>query len=294
VTRPPVDVVVPFAGTPTELEEVRRRLARLELCHDDTIVVVDNTPGHGPAGAGAVPVINAVEYPTPPYARNRGAERGSAEWVLFLDADVVPPPDLLDLYFEQPPSDQSALLAGGVVDEPVPPSGPPAARYNHLRRSMSQDLTFGYGPRWGFALTANLAVRRAAFQAVGGFRDHIFNGEDADLTYRLREAGWKVERRERAAVVHLSRRSARAFVRQKAIHGSAAAWLNEHYPGSFLPRGRAGLVWWALRFTTTGLVQAALKRDRDLAILKVFDAMENLAYEFGRSRSNERPRTGYG
>lgn len=291
VTRPPVDVVVPFAGTPGELEEVRRRMARLELRDRDTIVLVDNTPGHGPASGDPFPVINAVEFPTPPYARNRGAERGSAEWVVFLDADVVPPPDLLDLYFEPPPSDRSAIIAGGVVDEPVPPSGPAAARYNHLRRTMSQDMTLGYGPRWGFPQTANVAVRRAAFEAVGGFRDHIFNGEDADLTYRLREAGWEVERRERAVVVHLSRKSAYAIARQKAIHGSAAAWLNERYPGSFQPRGRAGLVWWALRFTTTGLVQAARKRDRDLAIIKVFDAIENLAYEFGRSLSNERVRT---
>jgi GT2 family glycosyltransferase len=291
VIRPSVDVVVPFRGTPAELEEVRARLARLRLRTGDSIVLVDNTPGNGPAPAGPVPVVNAVEFPTPPYARNRGAEGGSAEWVVFLDADVVPREDLLDLYFDPLPGERTAILAGGVVDEAVPRSGPAAARYNHLRRAMSQDVTLGYGPRWGFAQTANVAVRRAAFEAVGRFRDHIFNGEDADLTYRLRAAGWEVERRERAAAVHLSRKSAYAIIRQKAIHGSASAWLNEQYPGSFLPRRRAGLVWWALRFTTTGLLQAARARDRDLAILKVFDAIENLAYEFGRSLSNERPRT---
>jgi len=286
-----VDVVVPFSGTPADLEAVRLRFARIRLRDGDSIVVVDNTPGHGPAPAGPVPVINAAEFPTPPYARNRGAERGSAEWIVFLDADVVPGGDLLDGYFEPAPGERTALLAGGVIDEPVPPSGPAVPRYNHLRRAMSQDVTLGYGPRWGFPQTANAAVRRSAFESVGGFRDHIFNGEDADLTYRLRHAGWEVERREDATVVHLSRASAYALARQKLIHGSAAAWLNEQYPGSFEARGRAGLVWWALRFTVAGVAQAVRERNRDLAILKVFDALENVAYEFGRSLSNERPRT---
>lgn len=105
---------------------------------------------------------------------------------------------------------------------------------------MSQDNTLQRG-RWGFAQTANAACRRLAFEAVQGFREDIRSAEDADLTYRLRAAGWELERREGAAVVHRSRQSVSGFVVQKAGHGAGAAWLNRTYPGSFPARRRPGL-----------------------------------------------------
>jgi GT2 family glycosyltransferase len=154
---------------------------------------------------------------------------------------------------------------------------------------MSQDNTLEYGPEWGFAKTANCAFRREAFEAVGGFRDSIRAGEDADLTYRLRAAGWGLERREAASVVHASRRTARDLAVQWLGFGSAGAWLEKTYPGSFPARRRPGLVWWGLRFVASGLLRAGRRRDRDIALRAVFEPLEQLSYEFGRSLPNERP-----
>lgn len=280
-------MVVPFRGRPTELEGLRARLARVCLRPGDSVVVVDNTPGHGPLD-GLVPVLHAAERATPGFARNRGAARGSAEWLLFIDADVMPPTDLLDRYFDPPAGDHTGLLAGGVLDEPVPVGARPMLRYAYLRGTMSQDNTFRFGS-WGFAQTANAACRRVAFESVGGFRDDIRAGEDADLTFRLRAAGWEVERRESAAVVHRSRKTVRAFAAQRALHGAAAAWLAREYPGSFPARRRPGLVWWGIRTTVKGLVSAARSRDRDKAVWAVLEPLEELATEFGRSLPNERP-----
>ena len=123
-------------------------------------------------------------------------------------------------------------MGGGVIDEPVPADAPAAARYAHLRALMSQENTFGWDD-WSFPQTTNAACRRTAFEAVGGFREDIRAAEDADLTYRLKAAGWEVERREQAAVVHLSRRTTRAFVRQRLLHGAGGAWLDRQYPGRF-------------------------------------------------------------
>ena len=282
-----MDVVVPFRGGPAELEELRTRLEALRLRPGDSLVVVDNTPGHGPLD-GTVPVIHAADRQSPGFARNRGAARGSAEWLVFLDADVVPPPDLLDRYFDPPPADRTALLGGGVVDDPAPEDAPAAARYAYLRGLMSQDDSFRFGSH-GFPKTANAACRRAAFEAVGGFREDIRAAEDADLTYRLRAADWGVERREDARVVHMSRRRARDLVAQKLRDGAGAAWLDREYPGVFPPRRRPGLVWWGVRTVAKGLLAAARSRDRDKAVWAVFEPLEQLAVEFGRSLSNERP-----
>ena len=73
---------------------------------------------------GQVPVTHAPEISAPGFARNRGAAEGSAEWLVFIDADVHAPPDLLDRYFETSPGPEVGLLAGEIVDEAVPPSAP--------------------------------------------------------------------------------------------------------------------------------------------------------------------------
>lgn len=284
-------MVVPFKGSATQLADLQGRLASLETEPGTTVTIVDNTPGRGPVAApegGKVRVIHAGEIATPSFARNRGAEVGDGEWIVFVDADVAVPSDLLHRYFDPPPGERTGLLAGGIKDAEVPPTGPAVARYAYIRRFMSQADTMRFGD-WAFPKTANVACRRTAFEEVGGFRDHIRAGEDADLTFRMRAAGWALEPREDAAVVHHNRQTARGFALQKLGHGAGAGWLAREYPGAFPARGRAGLLWWGVRHLTTGLLEALRARDRDRAIWAVFDPLELLAHEFGRSLPNERP-----
>ena len=291
VQRPTVDVIVPFRGSTESLHRLRRRLASISLQDGDSVLVVDNTPGRerlGDSDADAVAVLHAPERATPAFARNRGAARGGAEWLVFLDADTEPRPDLLDRYFDPSPAPWTGLIGGGVIDEPADPDAPLVARYTHLRRSMSQEDTFGFGD-WGYPKTANVACRRAAFEAVGGFREEIRAAEDADLTYRLRSAGWGVERREDASVVHASRKTVREFIAQQTVWGAGGAWVARMYPGSVPLVGRAGVIRWAVRSTLGGLLTAVRRRDRDTAILAVFRPLEALAWEFGRLLPNERP-----
>lgn len=206
---------------------------------------------------------------------------------MFLDADVAPADDLLDRYFEPPPAPDTALLGGGVLDEPVPLDAPVVARYAFLRRTMSQQRTFDFG-RWGYPKSANIACRRSAFETIGGFREDIRAAEDADLTYRLRGAGFQVERREAASVIHFSRRTLGSLVRQQALWGAGGAWLARVYPESVpLARGSA-LARWAFGETARGLMRLR-PRDRDSAIYALLRPVEALAFEIGRLLPNERP-----
>lgn len=286
--RPSVDVVVPFAGSQAELTVVCERMAALQLRPGDTLLVVDNTPGHASPNGTAVSVLRADERQTPAFARNQGAARGTAEWLVFLDADASPLPELLDRYFDPPPRARTGLIGGGVTDQEVPRGAPPVARYTYLRGVMSQERTFGFG-EWGYPKSANIACRRAAFEAAGGFREEIRAAEDADLTYRLRAAGWEVERRDEATVVHLSRRTLRGLVEQQLLWGAGGAWLDRQYPGSVPLISGARVVRWGLSRTAKGLLRVR-RPDRDAAIYAVLRPVEALAWELGRLRSNERPR----
>lgn len=281
--------MLPFRGSDAQLASVLERLEGLELAPGDSVTVADNRPGaRGGDGRGAVRVLGAGERQTSYHARNRAAALGSAEWLVFLDADVLPPADLLERYFEPVPDAHVAVLAGAVVDEePGPDEGTSASRYAWLKSSMSQEITLGHD-QWAFAQTANAAVRRKAFEQVGGFEAGVRSGGDADLCFRVRAAGWELERREQAAVVHRNRQTVPRMLAQRARHGAGAAWLSERWPGA-LPRRRwPGLAWWSLRRAGAGVVAAA-KGDRDAALLGVLDGPAVWAFELGRLIPN-RPR----
>ena len=289
-----MDVVVPFGGPRDELDQLRARLGRLRLRPGDSVLIVDNTPKRLGAKASSngstVPILRAAERRTPGYARNRGAVEGTAEWIVFFDADTEPSEDLLDRYFEPEPHESTALIGGGVQDEPIASSGRPAARYQYMWAGLKQDNTFRLGS-WGFPVTANVAVRRAAFEAIGGFRDDIRAGEDADLTYRLRAAGWCVERREEAAVTHRTRQTLGSFIGQQVLHAAGAAWLERHYPGSSPSDARLGLSPRAVHVAAARLVAAARSGDRDRLVWAVCEPAQRLAWKYGRSLPNRRPLT---
>ena len=149
---------------------------------------------------------------------------------------------------------------------------------------MSQEDTFDFGDQWGYPKTANVACRRTAFEEVGGFREEIRAAEDADLTYRLRAAGWEVERREHAAVVHASRTTLRGLVPSSAGARAAPGWTR-------VPR--VGARWWAGGPAALGRVHHARRprpggaharpRRGDLAVIR---PLEVLAWEFGRLLPN--------
>jgi mycofactocin glycosyltransferase len=283
--RPSVDVVVPFAGSRSELWAVCERMAALRLGPEDSLLVVDNTPRRGAdAGdAAGVTVVPAAGRRTPGFARNQGAARGTAEWIVFIDADAVPERELLDRYFDPPPGARTALIGGGVLDEPVPQSGPPVARYTYLRQTMSPERTFSFGD-WAYPKSANIAVRRSAFDSIAGFREDIRAAEDADLAYRLKAAGWAVERREPASIEHLNRRTLRGLIKQQALWGAGGAWLERAYPGA-MPRDRGPGFRLPHRGERGG---GRALGGRDAIIYALLRPVEALAWELGRLLPNRR------
>ena len=278
--RPAVDVGLPFRGSDAQLERVVARLAALEMGPGDTVTVADNRPGSIDAWRDGVRIVGAGERQTSYHARNRGAAVGRAAWLVFLDADVLPPPDLLERYFARAPGADVGILAGAVIDEPASDAASAAERYAWLKSSMSQEITLA-DDGWAFAQTANAAVRRAAFDQVGGFEDGVRSGGDADLCFRVRAAGWTLERREEAAVVHRNRTTIPRMLAQRARHGAGAAWLASRWPGAMPRRRWPGLAWWSARRAASGAI-AAGRGNRDAALLGLLDGPAVWAFELGR------------
>jgi glycosyltransferase involved in cell wall biosynthesis len=117
-------------------------------------------------------------------ARNTGVAACRGDVVVWFDADVSPHPGAVRAMV-------SALDASGVVAAVAslrPVGLDPSDPYHlYLRRFRRGPHAHAAGDRiaWRFFLTGACALRREALDGVGGLRESIRYGEDADLAVRL-------------------------------------------------------------------------------------------------------------
>ena len=132
--------------------------------------------------------VEDADRPGPAAARNAGADRATQEVLVFVDSDVLPHPDSLGRVrraFREEPA--LAAIFGSYDDAPPAPDTVSGFR-NLLHHHVHQT---GAGPAQTFWAGLG-AVRRDAFEAVGGFDEERFplaSVEDIDLGMRLARAG---------------------------------------------------------------------------------------------------------
>jgi GT2 family glycosyltransferase len=228
VSRPEVSVVMPFAGDAAAALAAAGVLSALETRPGDELILVDNSGTAASVQEGGVHVVHATAERSPAHARNAGAAVAHNDWILFLDADTLGRSELLDAYFEQPVGADVGALAGEVVA--ITGSDTLAGRYGAARSFLGQQahLDHPYRPR---AAAANLLVRREAFLQVGGFYEGVRAGEDTDFTWRLQQAGWRLELAPQAWVEHRYRTTLRELRRQWRGYAAGRAWLARRYEG---------------------------------------------------------------
>jgi GT2 family glycosyltransferase len=230
MSRPAVSVVMPFAGDGAAAAAAIETLLVLDVRPGDELILADNSvmPIAATVTTGAVKVVRAIAERSPAHARNAGAAIAHDDWILFLDSDCLVHHGLLDAYFALPVSDDVGVLAGEVLAAPT--GDTLAARYGAARGFLSQEahLRHPYRPR---AVAANLMVRRAAFEQIGGFYEGVRAGEDTDFSWRIQAAGWRLEPRSEASVEHRYRTTLRDLRSQWRGYAAGRAWLARRYEG---------------------------------------------------------------
>lgn len=277
--RPAVSVIIPFGGDAADAAAVREAIARLQRSPGDEVLIVDNTT-EGTFPADALPedceVLRAAHERSSYTARNVGAEAARSAWLLFIDADTTPNPDLLDAYFARSPLAATGALAGAVLpaDASIKTR---VARYQARRQPEMQSQG---RPHRQTAVTANLLVRHRAWEEVGGFHEGIRSSGDHDFTWRLQDAGWRLESRPDACVRHAQRQNLKALLRLHARYGSGRRWLHSRHPEA---RSRSVLGQFARPILRSLLraVQAGIRGRREPAGDFTLDAAVHLAETAG-------------
>jgi HAD superfamily hydrolase (TIGR01662 family) len=187
-----VTVVVPTIGRPS-LDALLDALAASPGDRPAELVLVDDRPAGPPLRPHrpGLPPLRVVRTGGggPAGARNLGWRVARTEWIAFLDDDVVPDPD----WYTRLASDLADLpadVAGsqGRVRVPLPEDRRPT----DWERGTAGLATSSW-------ITADLAYRRSALAAVGGFDERFPRAfrEDSDLALRVMDTGARLVRGER-------------------------------------------------------------------------------------------------
>jgi glycosyltransferase involved in cell wall biosynthesis len=169
------------------------------------LIVCDNNSTDRTAAiaraAGALVVFEPVNQIS--RARNTGAARATGDWLVFVDADSHPTPELFaDVAGAIA---RGGVLAGGTTLA-VEGARPPVRFVIRSWNSISR-LT-----RW--AAGSFIFCERAAFDEAGGFSQELFASEEIDLFRRLK----RIARRRQQRIVILTRHPLRTSDRKVRLY----------------------------------------------------------------------------
>ena len=208
-------------------EVLARCLASLQRNGVTDIVVVDNgsTDGSTALVQGTGVPCRLVRSPRNGgygAGANLGARNSQRELLFICNPDLVAEPEAIERLVEALDAHLDAAVAGPMLletDGSVYPSG---RTFPDLGEALGHGFVglFWRGNPWtrryrllgdeqhrardaDWVSGAGLLVRRAGFEAVGGFDEAYFMYvEDVDLCWRLHRAGWGVRYEPSARVVH--------------------------------------------------------------------------------------------
>lgn len=216
-----------------------RAIAAMDFPPHETLVVSDGSTDE-------TEQIVSREFPgvrlisTPPSglsaARNAGAAAATGDIFAFTDDDCEPDGEWLSR-LDRAFTHERTAAAGGpnlppaarTLEEAVIRAAPGAPSHVLLDDTEAEHLP-----------GCNLAVRREAFEDIGGFDEDFHTaGDDVDFCWRLSDVGYHLAFVPGAFVWHWRRPSIRTFLRQQMGYGKAERILLEKHPERFGQNGEA-------------------------------------------------------
>src|SRR4051794_36717841 len=228
---PVVSVVVPVRDGARVIGECLDALMAQRGAPPYEVLVVDNGSTDTTAAAvrahPSAPTLVTESRPGSYAARNAGIIAAAGSVLAFTDADCTPAPTWLA---EAVAALDGAELAAGRIAMYRSPRPTVVERYDRAVYLRQEDLVRDHG----WAVTANLVVRRSVLDDVGSFDPTLPSGGDREFCLRARAAGHRLVYAPDAVVGHHPRTRIREL------------WtVNRRIGSGFRRRARvAGHHWW--------------------------------------------------
>lgn len=254
---PIVSIIIPVKNFERTIEKTFEYLLSVDYPRDSWEWVIadggstDRTIDIIKSWQNKYPFIKLVEVPncpSPGFARNKALEAVKGDFIFFTDADCAPSKNWINemlKHFSRDP--KIAAVGGEVFTLKVDPNNLVEAWCQHFRFNMVSPrygfIKEGYYPgfpneprpsdigghRAYFFGTCNVAYRKDAMKAVEARFWERPTGEDMDLSYQHRQAGWKFYFAPKAKVDHMHRADIKSLCKVWVTYGDAHLPLVDKY-----------------------------------------------------------------
>jgi glycosyltransferase involved in cell wall biosynthesis len=240
--KPDVSVIVPIYNGAADVPELLDCLRSQTYPHDRVeYCLVDNNSGDRTA-ALLEAVARDQDLPLHPLretqiqssyaARNVGIRAAQGKLFAFTDADCRPQPNWLSALVEPFTDPKIGIVVGEIQALPAESL---LERHAEKAKTLSQKHSLNH-PFCAYGQTANLAIRREAFQQVGLFRPYLTTGGDADICWRiLRQTDWQLAFADSAVILHRHRATLRQLHSQWRRYGESNRYLHQLYGVDLMP-----------------------------------------------------------
>ncbi|MDZ8092527.1 MAG: glycosyltransferase [Nostoc sp. DedQUE05] len=233
---PMVSVVVPIYNGEADLPELINCLLsqtypkdRVEYLlvdnnsSDRTLTILKTSAENSPI---TIRPLSETQIQSSYAARNTGIRAATGEIMVFTDADCRPQPQWLDTLIQPFVNAEVVIVAGEIL---ALPGTTLLEQHADRQETLSQKHTLNHSFR-PYGQTANLAIRRIAFEKVGLFRPYLTTGGDADICWRiLAENIGRLEFAPSAIVQHRHRATLQELQSQWRRYGRSNRYLHELY-----------------------------------------------------------------
>ena len=231
-----LSIIVPVYNRPDEVSELLESLSKQTDKDFEVLIIEDGSSLRCDEVCKAYEGKLDLHYYFKPNSgrsetRNYGMDRASGNYFIIFDSDCIMPSEYIETV--------KRYLNEDYVDCY---GGPDAAdsSFNDMQKAisyaMTSMLTTGgirgatknvnkFSPR-----SFNMGISKEVYEKIGGYKNMI--GEDIDLSFRIKEAGFKTRLFPEARVFHKRRVDLKKFFRQVNTFGKARILLNTLHPGT--------------------------------------------------------------
>lgn len=226
MTEPRISVIIPAKNSERTIGKCLRSVLNQKYPPYEVIVVdggsIDETRCIAEKCGARIVIEPPHKRSAPGIGRDHGAKSAHGDILAFLDSDCYPERIWLNSVtkiFEDP---QIGIYSIVVTDG----TGKIISRaYHYLHMQVSYD----------FAPSRCMAVRREPFLQVNGFDETLTTGEDNDLSYRVRQLGYKIVVDKESKVYHDDDHmtNLRGIWRQQMWYRESENEMRQRYPDKF-------------------------------------------------------------
>ncbi len=292
-----VSIVIPTYNRLPRLRQVLSAVERQQYPLDavEVVVVSDgSTDGtheylaslQTPLKLRFVPQANAG----PAAARNTGIRSARGEYILFIDDDVVPTPQMLAEHMKLHTGQDNLVVLGPMLN---PPDFKLSPWVSWEQAMLEKQYHAMHGGTWQATArqfyTGNTSLRRQVLLDTGGFDERFRRAEDIELAYRLEQHGVEFCFTMAAVGHHYAERSFQSWLQTPYTYGrydiifsrERHTWILEFVREEFGNRNKL----------TQLVVRAFLDRPRlSRGLIALAKGVSDLSYQRGVERVS---RAGY-